>query len=341
MKLVAITSLLLVGCVADSDSKSDPSTDTDTTPETDSDSDTQPETAPDTEPEPPAAPVAAGTYSVRTELDLTVEALLPERIHSMVLTLRQFSQNPAQTMFDVAEDAGVPAVQEIRDNLPEYVEDKLEGWIDGELAKITINGKSLAQHAGDLAALAETSVGKFALDSTLDITGTSATHTLGTLDLSPAGLAATFPLSALPAEVITASTTCSTTDSTVAIGAHGYAIPYGEYVWQALNAQIDVRASLGAAVNCPALAKTISNKCYWGYCVGHETELTEICEQGLDEIVERVHDEFAATKLDLVQFSSGTATLSADGRTMSGTWSAQINAGQGLRNAPATFTASK
>ena len=327
MKLVAIASLLAVGCVADPDSKSDPQTPT------------QPQ-AP-TQPEPPTQAVAAGTYQVRSTFDLTVEALLPERIHSMVLTLRQFSQNPAQTMFDVAEDAGVPAVQEIRDNLPAYVEDKLEGWINGELAKITVDGKSLAQHAADLVALAETSVGRFAVDSTLAIDGTAATHTLATIDLSPAGLAATFPLSALPAEVIRASTTCTTTDGTAAIGAHGYAIPYGEYVWQALDAQLDIRSSLGAAVNCPALAKTISNKCYWGYCVGHEAELTEICERGLDEIVDRVHDEFTATTLELLQLDAGTATLSADARTMTGTWTAQVNAGQGLRNAPATFTASK
>ena len=100
-------------------------------------------------------------------------------------------------------------------------------------------------------------------------------------------------------------------------------------------------ASLGAAVNCPALASTVADKCVWGYCVGHEAQLTEICEKGLDEAVERVHAEVTATKLDLVQLDAGTAAIAADGNSMTGTWTAQINAGQGLRNAPATFTATR
>jgi len=338
MKLAAISSLLLVGCVASEPSKgSDTDTNTDTTTDPNTDSDSTTPTTPTT----PAKPTAAGAYDVRSTIDLTVEALLPEAIHAKVVVLRDFSQNPAQTLFDVAEDAGVPAVGDLRAALPSYLEDKLEGWINDEIAKLTINGVSVTQHAANLAALAETSLGKFAIDSTLTVNGTTATHALATLDLSPAGLAATFPLSALGAEVTTATATCSSQDGTFSIGSHGYTIPYGEYVWQAIDAQLDIRASLGAAVDCPALATAVSNKCVFGVCVGHEAELTEICERGLDEAVDRVHDEFTATELDLLQLASGTAQLSADSTSMTGTWIAQINVGQGLRNAPATFTASK
>lgn len=273
---------------------------------------------------------------MHSHFDLTIGALLPEVIHGKLQTLRSFSQNPAKTLFDVAEDAGVPAVEEIRDNLPDYVEDKLEGWLNTEIEKLTINGVSVTQHAANIVALAEQSLGTFAIDSTLVVDGTSATHTLGQLDLSPAGLEATFPLSFVDAQ----TTACSSQDGTFTIGAHGYSIPYGEYVWQAIDAQVNVRASLGAAVDCPSLAHTISNKCYWGYCVGHRAELTEICERGLDEVVERVRAKFVATKLDLVQLDAGTATIVADGLE-NGTWTAQINAGQGLRNAPAAFTATK
>lgn len=342
MKLVALSSLLVLGCVAspepDSDhTGSDPDTSTDTG-DTTTDGDPTPEPQPEP---PPAAPVASGAYDVRSELDLTVEALLPSAIHDKVVLLRAFSQHPAQTLFDVAEDAGVPAVEEIRAALPSYLEDKLEGWIDDEIAKLTIDGVSITQHAANLAALAETSLGKFAIDSTLVVDGATATHALVTLDLSPAGLPATFSLSALPASVTTATAACSSQDATFAIGAHGYAIPYGEYVWQALDAQLAIRATLGAAVNCPALATTIANKCVWGVCVGHTAELTEICERGLDELVDRVHDEFTATRLDLLQLAAGTATISDGGDTLTGTWAAQIDVGQGLRPAPATFTATR
>lgn len=321
------SSLLLVGCVASSDPT--PGTDTDT-----DDTSTQPQ------PEPKPEPVAAnGAYDVRSTFDLTVEALLPETIYAKVQLLHAFSQNPAQTMFDVAEDAGVPAVEEIRDYLPSYVEDKLEGWINGEIAKLTINGVPVTQYAADIAAVAQTSLGKFSLESTLTVNGTSATHALVALDLAPAGLSTKIPLNFLPA----ATMTCTTDDAhNVTISAHSFSLEYGEYVWQALDAQLHVRDTLGAAVNCPALANTISNKCYLGVCVGHEAQLIEVCERGLDEIVDRIHDELAATKLDLVQLDAGTATLSDDATTMSnGTWTAQINASQGLRPAPATFTASR
>lgn len=344
MKLAAISSLLLIGCVASEPSKG-------STPDTDTDTDTNPDDTgtnpddttptPDPTPEPPKPVVANGAYNVRSTFDLTLEALLPEMIASKLVMLRAFSQNPAATLFDAAEDAGVPAVEEIRDALPAALEDKLEGWINDELAKVTVDGVSLQQHAANIVALAETSLGKFAIDSKLTVDTASATHQLQALDLSPAGLAATFPLSALPTEINTQTATCSTTGSTFSIGAHAYSIPYGEYVWQAINAQIDIRASLGAAVNCPAVAAVVANKCVFGVCVGHKAELTEICERGLDEVVDRVHDEFTATKLDMLALESGTATLSADANAMAGTWTAQINAGQGLRNAPASFTATR
>jgi hypothetical protein len=324
-------SLLLVGCVASSDPTPGAETDTD-----DDTSEPQPN---DQEPEQPTKPVVAnGAYRVRSTFDLTVEALLPEAIYEKVQLLDAFSHNPAQTLFDVAEDAGVPAVGEIRDYLPSYVEDKLEGWINGEIAKLTINGKSVTQYAADIAALAQTSLGKFSLDSTLTVNGSSATHALVALDLAPAGLSATVPLTFLPP----ATATCTTTAGTVTLSTHSFSLEYGEYVWQALDAQLNVRATLGAAVNCPSIASTVANKCYLGFCVGHSAQLTEVCERGLDEIVDRIHDEFTATKLDLVQLDAGTATLSADANTMSnGLWSAQINASQGLRPAPATFTASR
>jgi hypothetical protein len=331
MKLAAISSLLLIGCAA-SDSSKDSDWNTDDTTDTTTDGTTPPMTK---------VPVAHGTYAVRSTFDLTIEALLPERIYSMVTTMRAFSQNPAQTMFDVAEDAGVPAVATIRDALPSYLEDKLEGWINDEINKVTINGVSIPQHAANIVALAETSLGKFAVTSTLTVNGQSATHALGMLDLSPVGLAMQFPLAALPSNVSVATATCGSNDGTFSIGAHGYSIQYGEYVWQAIDAKVDVRGSLGAAVNCPTLATTISNKCVFGVCVGHKAELTEICERGLDEIVDRVHDEFTAYRFDLLQLDAGTATLAADSNSMTGTWTAQINAGQGLRNAPATFTAAR
>lgn len=332
---------LLVGCAANP------------APVGDVDVDAEEDVDVDVEPTPEPELTASGAFKVRSDIDLTVEAVLPQTAADYVGTLRDFHANPAKTLFDLAEDAGVPAVQDIRDALPAYVEDKLEGWINGEIAKLTINGVSVTQLAGNVVALAETALTHFALESELVITEGSSTHTLTALDLTPAGLDAVYALDALPADVIAASPTCSSEDQTLSIGDHGYAIPYGEYMWKAIDASfiasygMDIRATLGAAVNCSALAGVIANKCYWGYCVGHQAELTAICERGLDEAVERAQAKVEEMRFDAVHFAAGTATLvddNGDGvveALASGVWTAEINAGMGLRHVPATFTATK
>lgn len=299
------------------------------------------------------APVATGAYQVRSDIDLTVEALLPQPAADMVVTLRSFSTDPADTLFGLAESAGVPAVGTIRDALPSYLEDKLYGWIDAEIAKVKVAGVPVTQIAGGIAAMAETALTQFALDSELTIDSGTATHTLKTIDFTPAGLDSTYSLESLPDVIGSATTTCSSKSTTLSIGDHTYGLPYGELAWTAVNdamtAQygMDIRATLGAAVNCPAIAATVASKCVLGVCVGHATELTAICERGLDEVVDRAHAQFSAMKFEALHLAAGTAMLvdaDKDGtaeRLANGVWTAELNAGQGLRHVPATFTATK
>lgn len=282
----------------------------------------------------PVRPVASGTYQVRSTIDLTVEAVLPDQAAGYVATLRDFEANPAQTLFDLAESAGVPAVGEIRAALPSYVEDKLEGWINAEINKLPV-----VALAGDVVAIAETAITQFALDSKLTIDASTATHTLTGIDFAPAGLTARFDLSAAN---IAQLATCTTTNATLSIGDHVYGLPYGEYVWDAIEAQYGgrVRAALGAAIDCTAVAEVVASKCYWGACVGHATELTAICEKGLDEAVARAQAKVEELRFDALHFAAGTATVGTNALT-DGVWTAEINAGMGLRPVPATFTATK
>lgn len=284
----------------------------------------------------PAKPVATGAYHVHSTIDLTPELVLPEPAEMVVLTLRQFSTNPARAMIQLAADAGVPAI----DDLPSYVQDKLEGWINAEVAKVTLDGTPITQVAGSIAGLAETSLSTLEVDSELDTTAN--THTLTQVNLPV--FAASFDLT------VTQSATCSSNAGTLAIGDHTYGLAYGEYIWTALNAKMvadygyDLRGALGAAVNCPSLAHTIANKCVLGVCVGHETQLKNICEAGLDEVAGRVHDRLAEMRFDALHFAAGKATLVDDNHDgaaealAAGTWTAELNAGQGLRHVPATFT---
>jgi hypothetical protein len=291
-----------------------------------------------------------GPYDLRTTVDFTIEAILPPQAHLVVVTLRAFADNPARTLITVADEAGVPAVGTLYGAIPGIIRDRLEGWINDEIAKLKINGRSVPEYAGDVAALAETALTRFALDSTLAIDAHTATHTLVAFDLSPAGIAVRVPIGGFAADHLTQQPTIGVAEGgALSIGDQRFGLAYGEYAWQGLNAGVaavfgaDIRTSLGTAVNCPALAQTIASKCVLGVCVGHETELLAICELGLDAMVNQVHARFAALRLDVFRFVTGNARLiddDADGladRIVDGTWDSEMNLGLGLRRAPASF----
>jgi hypothetical protein len=300
-----------------------------------------------TTPAPTPSPVASGDYVVTSNIEITIEALLPEPAADLVAAMRDFSIDPAHTLITLADEAGVPAVGTIRDALPSYLEDKLEGWLNDEI------GATIPQLAAQVVALAETSLTQVDLESQLAIAGGTATHRLVALDLTPAGLDVVLPLGGLPGEVISATTTARTAGAALALGDHEYAVAYGEYAWQALDAKFvadygaDIRDTLGAAVNCPLVAQRVASKCVWSVCVGHAEELTSLCERGLDEVVARAHANLASFRFDALHLAAGAATLVDDDGDLvadalaDGVWTAEINAGQGLRPAPATFTASR
>jgi hypothetical protein len=303
-----------------------------------------------TVPEPSPAPVvASGAYQVRSQIDLTVETVLPAPAEELVVTLRDFSVRPGHTLIDLAEQAGVPAVSQLRAILPDALESRLEGWLDEEIAKIQLDGVPVTQIAGNAAAIAETALTQFELDSELRLDGELATHRLTAIDFAPAGLDVRLSIDG----EISALAPAMSDAGSLSIGDHRYGLAYGEYAWRAADAAIaqqfgsGIRATLGSAVDCPQLAQTIANKCVLGVCVGHASELTELCERGLDEVVGIAHDRVAGVRFDVLHFAAGSARLvDASGDRVAdaltgGVWDAEINAGAGLRHVPASFTATR
>lgn len=301
----------------------------------------------------PRVAVAQGAYQVRSEIQLTIEAFLPEPAENLVVTLRDLSTNPAHTLITLAGDAGVPAVSELRAVLPDAIEGRLEGWIDDEIANVEIHGVPVTTLAATAAALAETTLSQVALESELTIENGVATHRLTALDFAPAGIDAAFDLDGIFADAVSARATASSRNGSLAIGDHLLSLAYGAYAWRAFEAAVTssygagVRETLGAAVDCPRVAATVANKCVLGVCVGHRAQLAELCERGLDEVVVRANAKVTALRLDALQFATGTAQLvdsTHDGiadELAGGVWTARINAGLGLRPVPATFTGAR
>jgi hypothetical protein len=301
----------------------------------------------------PAGAIARGAYQVRSVFDVTTGAVLPQPAYELVATLRDFSTAPAHTLIDLADDAGVPAVSELRALLPDVLESRLEGWIDDQIEAAAIDGIPVTQLAAQLAALGDIALTRFAIDSALTIDGAAATHRLARLDFAPAGLDASLSLADLPASIGTASATAAHAGGGLTLGDHRFGIPFGDYAWQAVESVVaarhgaGVRGLLGAAVDCPALADAVANHCVLGVCVGGRDLLVELCERGLDEVVGLAQRRIAEVRFDAIRLAAGTTRL--DGadtagvatRLTGGVWTAQIDAGQGLRPVPASFTGAR
>lgn len=300
-------------------------------------------------------PAKTGPYQLVSTVDFTVEAVLPPQIEDVVVSLRDFSTNPAHALLDLAEQHGVVAVTILRAALPGVLEDKLEGWINGEIEKLKIAGKPITEYAGEIAMLAEIALTQFAVDSelTIDPSG-AATHRLTGLDLRPAGINFRLPIGGLAADLLTQTPDLAVADhGALSLGEQHFGLQYGEYAWQGIEAGSrlafggDVRATLGKVIDCTAVAHTVASKCVLGVCVGHETELRDICTGGLDAVVGFAHDKLAAMRLDVLHFAQGSARLvddDGDGvgdRIADGVWQAELNLGLGLRHAPATFTGTR
>lgn len=292
-------------------------------------------------PGPGPSPLPGGTYEITSQIDLTAEGVLPEPAAQMVATLRDFSTQPAHTLLDLADEAGVPAVAELRAALPDALESRLEGWIDEEIAKLKINGFALTEVAGLMASFAETSLVHVGLQSELVLGADSATHRLTTIST----FLGRVPLGSLPGEVVSASAAMTSSPSLLTLGDHQFGIAYGAYAWSEIEQTTaavfgaPLRATLGAAANCPALAAKVAAKCLLGVCIGHPAALTQLCERGLDEVVDRARAKVTAIRFTALRLASGSATPSEHADHLDGTWDAELDVGMGPRHAPATFSA--
>jgi len=300
-------------------------------------------------------PAKTGPYTLANKIDFTVEQLLPQQIEAVVLTLREMETNPAHALISIADRAGVPAVGALYDAIPGVIKDRLEDWINAEINKVQINGKPISAYCGQIARLAETALTDFQVDSELAIEDGVATHRLTALDLRPTGLVdVRIPIGGFVGDLLTQTPAIEVAEGgAFTLSEQHFGLNYGEYAWQGIEAASTklfggtVRATLGKAINCPGLATTIANKCVLGVCVGHKTELTAICEGGLDAAVNMVRDKLADLRIEALHLASGAARLvdeDGDGigdSIVDGSWDAEMNLGLGLRKAPATFTGAR
>jgi hypothetical protein len=298
----------------------------------------------DVDPPPPPPPQPAIAYHLTSDLDLSASTIVPPTVYEAIEVLRTFEDSPGTAILDLAEMAGVPAIDTIRDALPDFLESRLIGWIDGQL-----EDTQLAAVVHQIVTLADTAFGEVELGSNLDLTAD--VHTLETVAVEVAGQRAELP--ALPPSngvlATSADVEITTSGANLSVGEHSFGLKIGTAAWQALNQAVeaqygqDIAGVVATTLDCPGLAEAISNKCYFGQCVGHEQDLLDACLGAVDYAVGKLEEQFTAVDFEAVMLHAGTAT-GTDGdangtyEALTGTWTAELDLGQGPRSVPATFT---
>lgn len=291
-----------------------------------------------------------GPYRVVSTVELPSDAISPRQIDELTGPLRDFVTAPGPALIDYAELGGVAAVRKLRSEIPVSLASRLEGWISLEIQKAQINGKPLAEYLGAMKMIGQASLAKIAVESQLSLEDGSRMHQITGIDLAPAGIDVRVPVEGVAGDSLMQQPEITVAaDGSLSLGEQRFGITYGAYAWAGIDAASahmygeTVRATLGTAINCTALATTISKQCLLDVCVGHEAELVEVCEGGLDKLVDFTREKFATIKVEELHFSKGEARLvddDGDGvndRIADGVWQAELNLGLGLRSVTAKF----
>ncbi len=309
----------------------------------------------------PSAPLE-GTFAVSSRFEVPATVAAPGPLGDALRLVHSLATDPGTALLDLAEDAGVPAVGELRMVLPDSLEAKLAGWMNAHLEAATAGGVSPHARIVELDGLVRSVLLRWELRSELRIAeGAGGRHEPLALAFdSPAGpivvpVDATAPVTAGVDVTGTVTWPGGPRGEAVAtVGGHAMGIPFGRYALDGLDRLLlselgvpDVAGALAAAVDCDALAASVAARCAGPLCVGHREALVEICLGGLAEAAARIEDRVTALDFEAIHFERGTAAAigaSLDppaGATAlrDGVWTASIDLGNGAEAATATFTA--
>jgi hypothetical protein len=291
----------------------------------------------------PESPIPReGSYTVISRIHVALD--MPA-IDQALANLRGFAQNPAHVV--LAQPAAVQLVA----SLPSSLRSSLESWVNVELDKARIGTKTVRQYATDVAAISQTVLADFTIESKLTIAPSSAVHSFTNLNFTPANLDIIVPIGGLTADAIVQKPTITVGASgSLDLGAQRFGLGFGAHAWQAINLASTTLyggdlSVLAGAINCRTIAQTVSARCISGSCVAHAPELTEICASAVAGIIDELRTQVAPVNVDEMLFAHGHARLvdkDGDGiadQIIDGTWEAQTDVGHGLTAATATFVA--
>lgn len=308
----------------------------------------------------------AGTYHLVNRFDVPAASVAPGAAGDAFALLDGLANKPATTLLDLADEAGVPAVGIITAALPDAVESRLDEWMKDYLTATQVGGTSAYSELVKVNGLVQSILVSFVLQS--DLALPSSADQTGTH--SPTALvffASTSPVTVqVPLAEVTAahgvrataswpsSAEAAAGNSDVSFGDHAMGLRLGQYALAALDIALerglgasDLSAALAKLVDCPAMAASVANRCVGPVCVGHASELSDVCAAGLRRAASEIEAQVVALDYKAIHFQSGRAKASGcfagDGATASagrlsdGAWTVTVDVGNGEKPAAASF----
>jgi hypothetical protein len=324
----------------------------------------------------PLAPKLDGVYELSSYFDLTSTGVFPDVANDTLQALSNFKEHPSQTMVDLLAAAKVPVVPDLLNAVPSFIRDKVLGYVDDHVIKSFYKtvpfAKNLTGMLDDLASITT----KFELVTTLDlpqgnaIGDVQASHTFKGVAYNWSDkrnvINAPDVLKSLEKQRVTANAVALEKRSPeletarLGLGDHAFNVPIGSFALLAANKVMqdklgaaDLRDALGKVVDCAALAADVANRCIdpigpGKICVGHETELENLCTLGLDVLVGVIQGQIKRLDLPLLHMKDGSAQMwdaatpkgpldATIDRIDHGYWTATVHVGSEDKTILATF----
>jgi len=318
--------------------------------------------ADDPQPTHASAPLT-GIFAVTSSFEVPATVAAPGLLGDALRLVHGLATDPGAALLDLAEEAGVPALSELRAALPGALEGRLVEWMNGYLEGARVGAISPRDRLAELDALIRSVLLSWELRSTLTLPpGGPGTHAPVAVTFAHPGGLVVVPLDGTAPVTSGVDVTATLSwpsgpgsEAVASIGDHAMGIPFGRYAMQGLGEVLraqtgaaSLEAALAEAVDCPGLAAAVASRCLGPICVGHEAKLVAVCQEALAQAAARLEAEVMGLDYRAIHFQAGTARAPGataplgDGATAlsDGVWTAVIDLAQGgTEQAAATFTA--
>lgn len=272
-----------------------------------------------------------GSYALAIGVDVPPTVLATQPAADFIELLRLLRDDPAAAFFELLDQAGVPLVKDLYGVLPGPLQGQVRDAINDDWrGRMTAGGP--ASELDQVIAFADGTLTRFTLGTRLDVPAAASSgpapghHAVESIAFDAAGGVAVplprslierlpltvGPLDADPRLAVTAPLRAGAGEAHLTLGDHFFGLAYGEIVFAALDGGVTgepLRARLGRAFDCPAMGRAVASRCVSLLCIGHATEITQICEKALDAAVDKVHASLSGLSFRAVRFEEGGAEL--------------------------------